>query len=140
MHRFPAKNNLIDSGSETAAKLKHGGHEFEYPVCPKPRRPGPSIPEFLKPPRCGKHKFDTNQQNSDGKTGVLSIITDKTVEGKESYICNGCNPSCYPGSPPGRTDNPLIHDVQFLHQMELLSPFSRTKLSDKFGIASASPI
>lgn len=77
MHRFPAKNNLIDSGSETAAKLKHGGHEFEYPVCPKPRRPGPSIPEFLKPPRCGKHKFDTNQQNSDGKTGVLSIITDK---------------------------------------------------------------
>ncbi|ESR38615.1 hypothetical protein KPL70_019383 [Citrus sinensis] len=138
MRRFPVKSNLTDSSTEPN-KLKHGGNE--QPLCPKPRRPAAAVPEFLKPPRCSKHSFDNNNQaNDDGKSGGLNIITEKPVDGKEPILCNGCNPSCYPGSPPGRTDNPLIHDVQFLHQMELLSPFSRTKLSDKFGITSASPM
>lgn len=60
--------------------------------------------------------------------------------GKE-LVCNGCLPCSYPGSPPRRTENPLIHDVEFLHQVEVVSQLSRTnKLSDKFGITSASPM
>ncbi|EEF28345.1 conserved hypothetical protein [Ricinus communis] len=131
MHHLPVKSNLVDSGSETA-KLCFGGNN--QPLCPKPRRVGPTVPEFLKPLRCSNH----SQPTSDGRNGILNLISDKRPDGSES-ICTGCSPSNYSGSPPGRTDNPLIHDVQFIHQMELLSPFTRTKLSDKFGFTSASP-
>ncbi|XP_031262662.1 uncharacterized protein LOC116120831 [Pistacia vera] len=128
MHQFkPVKSNLknIESGKETNVR----------PLCPKPRRPSPAIPEFLKPHRCNKH----SQVNADGRMEVLNMVGEKQIEGKES-ICSGCSPSCYSGSPPRRTENPLVNDVQFIHQMELLSPFTRTKLSDKFGITSASPV
>ncbi|OAY57597.1 uncharacterized protein LOC110606103 [Manihot esculenta] len=129
MYHLPVKSNLVDSSSDTT-KLGFRGNN--QPLCPKPRRLGPTIPEFLK---CTKH----SQPISDGRTGILNLITDKGIDGRES-ICSGCSPSCYSGSPPGRTDNPLVHDVHFIHQMELLSPFTRTKLSDKFGFTSASPI
>ncbi|KAJ9172622.1 hypothetical protein P3X46_015837 [Hevea brasiliensis] len=133
MHHLPVKSNLLDSGSNPT-KLGFGGNN--QPLCPKPRRLGPAIPEFLRPLRCSKH----SQPISDGRSGILNLITDKGNEGRES-ICGGCSPSCYSGSPPGRTDNPLVHDAHFIHQMELLSPFTRTKLSDKFGFTSAaSPI
>ncbi|KAL4363124.1 hypothetical protein GQ457_04G021710 [Hibiscus cannabinus] len=131
MQRLPVKTKLLDSASDTT---NSGFASYEYeqrPLCPKPRRVGPAIPDFLKPLKCTKH----SQQNSDGRSGVLKMIADKTNDGREA-ACTGCWPSCYEGSPPGRTDNPLVHDVHFVHQMELLSPF----LSDKFGIPSASPV
>ncbi|GAV74728.1 hypothetical protein CFOL_v3_18208 [Cephalotus follicularis] len=132
MHHLPIKTNLVDSGPDST---KLGLGENEQPHCPKPRRPGPAIPEFLKPLKCSKH----SHLSGDGRGGILNMIDEKIIDGKESYICSGCTTSCYSGSPPGRTGNPLVHDVQFIHQMELLSPFTRTKLSDKFGFTSASP-
>ncbi|XWS29156.1 hypothetical protein CRYUN_Cryun24cG0004400 [Craigia yunnanensis] len=129
MQHLPVKTNVLDSGSETN-KFGLGGNE--QPLCPKPRRLGPAIPEFLKPLRCSKH-------STEGRSGVLNMIEEKTIDGRES-ACAGCSPSFYAWSPPGRTGNPLVHDVQFIHQMELLSPFTRTKLSNEFGVTSASPV
>ncbi|GMI66090.1 hypothetical protein HRI_000278200 [Hibiscus trionum] len=129
MQRLPVKSKLLGSGSDTT---KSGFGNHEQPLCPKPRRLGPAIPDFLKPLKCTKH----SQHNTDGRSGVLNMIADKTNDGRET-ACTGCSPSCYEGSPPGRTGNPLVHDVHFVHQMELLA---RTNLSDKFGIPSASPV
>ncbi|KDP23962.1 hypothetical protein JCGZ_25350 [Jatropha curcas] len=105
MHHLQVKSNLVDSSSDTT-KLAFAGNN--QPLCPKPRRLGHTLPEFLRPLRCSKH----SQPISDGRSGILNLITDKAIDGKES-ICIGCSPSCYSGSPPRRTDNPLIHDVQF---------------------------
>ena len=60
-------------------------------------------------------------------------------DGRE-LVCNGCLPSCYCGSPPRRIENPLVHDVEFIHQVELVAPLARAKLSDKLGFTSASPM
>ncbi|XVE87481.1 hypothetical protein DITRI_Ditri18aG0120900 [Diplodiscus trichospermus] len=135
MQHLQVKSNLLDSGSETNNK-KFGLGGNEQPLCPKPRRLRATFPEILKPPRCSKH----SQPSTEGRSGVLNMIAEKTIDGREPACSGCCSPSCYAGSPPGRTGNPLVHDVHFIHQMELLSPFTRTKLSDKFGITSASPV
>ncbi|MBA0663949.1 hypothetical protein Goklo_004028, partial [Gossypium klotzschianum] len=50
MQHFPVKSNLLDSDT---TKFGFGGNE--QPLCPKPRRLGPAIPDCLKPLRCTKH-------------------------------------------------------------------------------------
>ncbi|CAN6698846.1 unnamed protein product [Malus baccata var. baccata] len=137
MHQLGVKkssNLLLGSGSATEANSAGNAQ----PLCPKPRRPGPAMTEFLNPIRCNKH----SQKNSDERSGALNMISEKEIYGGREYACTKCSPACYSGSPPGRTHNPLVHDVQFLHQMELLSPLTRTKLSEKFGFSttSASPV
>ncbi|OWM68239.1 nuclear receptor subfamily 4 group A member 3-like [Punica granatum] len=131
MHHCGVKSSLLDP-STTNHHHHHHHHHHHYqqqqPLCPKPRRPGCATPELLVPFRCTQH----SQPTGDGRSGILNLIVDKAVEGREP-TCTGCLPPCYAGSPPSRTDNPLIHDVQFIRQTELLSPFTRTKLSDKFG-------
>ncbi|CAH9105843.1 unnamed protein product [Cuscuta europaea] len=111
--------------------LNHGSNEF--PLCPKPRRLVSTHPEFLQPLSCSKH----SQMNIDGsRSEVLNIIGDHQKIRDVTYSTT----LCYSGSPPGRTDNPLIHDVQFVHnQMQLFSPLTRTKLSNKLGFTSTSP-
>ncbi|POO00799.1 hypothetical protein TorRG33x02_034300 [Trema orientale] len=149
MHHLVVKSNIFESDSELEAnklnKLGYGGtsNDRHPPLCPKPRRlVGPAIPDFLKPLRCSN--TDT------ARSGILNMIPDKGVEKRECQ-CSGCSasPACYAGSPPGRTDNPVVHDVQFAAQyqvVELVSPLTRrTKLSDNFGFtgsasASASPL
>ncbi|PKI74417.1 hypothetical protein CRG98_005181 [Punica granatum] len=161
MHHCGVKSSLLDP-STTNHHHHHHHHHHHYqqqqPLCPKPRRPGCATPELLVPFRCTQHRFHSalclnyylfkgnalirectylnifspSQPTGDGRSGILNLIVDKAVEGREP-TCTGCLPPCYAGSPPSRTDNPLIHDVQFIRQTELLSPFTRTKLSDKFG-------
>ncbi|XP_028075069.1 uncharacterized protein LOC114277374 [Camellia sinensis] len=133
MHHLAVKSNLVNAGAETTKLLIEGSDG--QPVCPKPRRLGSPLPEFLNPLRCTKH----SQPNTNERSPILNIMAEKTIDGRES-VCTGCSVSWYSGSPPSRTDNPLVHDVQFMHQMEVFSPFTRTKLSDKFGFTSASPI
>lgn len=132
MHHLSVKSNVVDTGAET--RLGYGCNN--PPLCPKPRRLGSSVPEFLRTLGCNSH----SQMNSDGRSGTLSMITtEKTRDEGESLCSNGCSLSFYSGSPPGRTSNPLVHDVQFVHQMEHYSPLTRTKLPDRFGFTSASP-
>ncbi|KAH1206231.1 hypothetical protein GmHk_16G046748 [Glycine max] len=114
MHHQAMKNNLADLGME---RKKVGSQ----PLCPKPRKLSPSIHEFLKPIKCTKH----SQPNINDESGVLNMITEKNAEARE-FQCNGCLPCCYSGSPPRRTENPLVHDVEFLHQVEVASPLART--------------
>ncbi|KAG6594753.1 hypothetical protein SDJN03_11306, partial [Cucurbita argyrosperma subsp. sororia] len=115
MHHIAAKSNLVDSSPETDHNAP--------PLCPKPRRLRPAIPSFLAPFRCA-HRIHS-QSSSDPRSAILNIIAGKGVEGRDC-LCLNCYPSCYSGSPPGRTGNPLVQDVYFLHQVEIQSPFSRT--------------
>lgn len=55
MHHLAVKSNLVDSDSRVE-KLG-SGKNYLQPVCPKPQRIGPPIPEFLEPLRCTKHRF-----------------------------------------------------------------------------------
>ncbi|KAI4314716.1 hypothetical protein L6164_027596 [Bauhinia variegata] len=115
MHHQVVKSNVVDSNAKRD-KLGSGG--YDQPLCPKPQRISPAIPEFLKPLKCTKHRFDCIYS-------FKQLTWRHNSDGKES-ICNGF-------SPPRRSENPLVHDVEFLRQMELVSPFAP---SDKFGFAS----
>ncbi|KAL0874235.1 hypothetical protein Bca101_023940 [Brassica carinata] len=89
------------------------------PLCPKPRRVCPSLPDFLKPLSCSLHSSNC-QQSSEGKSGVLNII-DKVQPIEGGTI------EWYAGSPPKRTGNPLVHDLHFVHCLDLLPNFPSTK-------------
>lgn len=54
-HLGVKKSNLLDLASAETNKLGSTG-KHDQPLCPKPRRAGPAIPEFLKPQRCNKHR------------------------------------------------------------------------------------
>ncbi|KAJ8648037.1 hypothetical protein MRB53_001060 [Persea americana] len=112
------------------SKLKVQGDERL--VCPKPRRAGVRVPDFLEPLAC------MHSHSQEGSREIIDMLSSKGGGGQES-ISSSCSPSCYCGSPPRRANNPLVHDVQFIHQMELLSPFARTNLSDRLGMGSTSP-
>jgi hypothetical protein len=54
-HHQAVKSNLADLGTE---RKRVGSERCDQPICPKPRKISPAIPEFLKPIRCSKHRFD----------------------------------------------------------------------------------
>ncbi|KAF9621664.1 hypothetical protein IFM89_025575 [Coptis chinensis] len=136
MHRLVVKSNLIDSESDTP-KLRFGVVDEPSPVCPKPRRlrVGATLPDFLKPQKCTRH----SQSKTEGRSEILNMIVGKNEDIRET-LCVGCSSSSYCGSPPSRSNNPLVNDVQFIHQMEHLSPFTVTKMSDRYSYPSASPV
>ncbi|GJS06326.1 hypothetical protein Tco_0363122 [Tanacetum coccineum] len=139
MHHLIVKSNFVEG--KTTKLGYHGGEgKNNVPVCPKPRRPRSTNPrEVLKPFKCtNAHRFNVIlseisflveflftapiQSNLDGRSEILSmIITDKkTTEERETFCY-------YPGSPPQRTGNPLIHDVHFVNQVKLFSPLATLK-------------
>ena len=58
MHHKVVKSNLADLGLGSG-KNKAGSGRYDQPLCPKPIRLSPAIPEFLKPIRCSKHRCDS---------------------------------------------------------------------------------
>lgn len=103
MHHLGVKSNLVDTGAE--AKL--GFRCNNPPLCPKPRRLGSPVPEFLKTLGCNNHRLvfflfliiflvvsefnciypfscfylalcQISQLGTDGRNGILNmIITEK---------------------------------------------------------------
>lgn len=55
MHHLAVKSNHVETTEETT-KLSFGGNN-NVPLCPKPRRLGPTLPEFLKPFGCSNHRL-----------------------------------------------------------------------------------
>ncbi|GAU34223.1 hypothetical protein TSUD_210050 [Trifolium subterraneum] len=73
MQHQAMKSNLVDLSSD---RKRIGSRNYDQPLCPKPIRLSPSIPDFLKPIRCNKH----SQQNIDEGNGVLNMIIEKMEE------------------------------------------------------------
>jgi len=61
MHRQAMKSNLGDLGSD---RKRIGSRNYDQPICPKPIRLSPSIPDFLKPIKCNKHRFNSFSFNA----------------------------------------------------------------------------
>ncbi|KAJ7567816.1 hypothetical protein O6H91_01G008600 [Diphasiastrum complanatum] len=86
-------------------------------ICPKPQR----LPQFVPSPELIKPslRLCNTITHTDVEAGfeILDIFFSKSAS-----LC--CSPPYFCGSPPSRSDNPLIHDVQFDHgRVSPESPF-----------------
>ncbi|KAK4430344.1 hypothetical protein Salat_1335100 [Sesamum alatum] len=124
MHHLAVKTELLDTNYSDIKNVGlKGGNDA--PVCPKPRRVGSTLPaQFLNHPCLCRKLHD---RDSDGRSGILDIIAEKRMDGRDELgRCKRCS-SPMMGSPPGRTNNPLVHDVHFLQlhaRMDLFPPFT----------------
>ncbi|KAL0396922.1 UNVERIFIED_CONTAM: L-ascorbate peroxidase 3 [Sesamum calycinum] len=106
MHHLGVKREVIGTNSDT----KNAGLKGkDGPVCPKPRRLGSTLPaQFLNHPcLCRKH-HDT--EYSDGRSGILDIIAEKRMDGRDDEEVGRCKRWWWsagsPPPPPARTNNP----------------------------------
>jgi len=106
--------------------------EEEVVICPKPRRlglvnhPSPDLPKPLRWQR--SHTTEHNELSAGIE--ILDIFLSKSGCSDSSNLgCSplGCSPPYFCGSPPSRVDNPLVHDVQFIHQRVSSSPSAISK-------------
>ncbi|KAL3680981.1 hypothetical protein R1sor_023937 [Riccia sorocarpa] len=114
----------------------------EEVICPKPRRVtnvSCPAPDFLKPSR--RRRSHTSQSRAEGEAGfeILDIFLSRSGYGDSSNF--GCSPPYYCGSPPSRSGNPLIHDVQFTHIQRIPpAPSVLSSLSSQQKKSSCGPV
>ncbi|CAK9217250.1 unnamed protein product [Sphagnum tenellum] len=113
--------NSLENRSEMSERRRQragyrGEGNEEEVICPKPRRAtnvlGPAT-EFMKPSR-RRQSHSTVRTEGDAGFEILDIFLSKGGYNDTSSF--SCSPPYFCGSPPSRSGNPLIHDVQFLHQ------------------------
>ncbi|XVF62230.1 hypothetical protein PTKIN_Ptkin08bG0200700 [Pterospermum kingtungense] len=137
MQHLPVKSNLLDAGTE---KNMFGFGGNEHPLCPKPRRLGPAIPELLKPLLCSKH----SQPSAEGRSGVLNMIAEKLdmnsslrqISMEENYQHAPAAP--HPATPGHLRGEQVIH--WFTTCISFIKwSFYRPSLEPSFRINLASP-
>ncbi|KAJ7556383.1 hypothetical protein O6H91_05G080300 [Diphasiastrum complanatum] len=78
-------------------------------ICPKPRRLTQIVPSTDCVQSSRRHCSEVSHADGDAGFEILDIFLSKGGS-------LGCSPPYFCGSPPNRSGNPLVHDVQFNHQ------------------------
>ncbi|XP_058102796.1 uncharacterized protein LOC131246555 [Magnolia sinica] len=86
-------------------------------ICPAPRRPA-RVPYTLDglDRFCYRPKSNLSMQKGDAGLEILDIVLSKDDPRDDLDRSNQAGFYC--GSPPVRTNNPLVHDMQFGRQMQ----------------------
>ncbi|GLJ44588.1 hypothetical protein SUGI_0937140 [Cryptomeria japonica] len=126
-HNLVSPGEMKELGRLRAAFMREKCEEVVF--CPKPRRSGlvmHQIPEFSKQTR--RHRNHPPEHNdSEAGVEILDIFLSKS--GCTDALTFGCSPPYFNGSPPSRADNPLIHDVKFIHQSDVKFLHQRVQAS-----------
>lgn len=131
------QQNGVVSCEETRSFVSVSGGRKGSVVCPKPRRVAPTN-DASRPMRW---HFGHHSDISDSRAGseLLDIILSKGVHGAERTNTQvASSPPFFCGSPPSRVSNPLIQDVRFREEKQLISPFSSKPSSPIQAAASGS--
>lgn len=133
-------NNILGCASEL--KCNEQGTFHIPPVsaprevlCPEPRRSTrvPFMLDNLNRPNC-KAKRNLPSLRGDPSLDIFNLFlaTDDMVDELDTGSCQMDLLSC---SPPGRTNNPLVHDVQFNRQTLILDSPSGNTHGGKYPLA-----
>ncbi|KAL7132026.1 hypothetical protein ABFS83_12G045100 [Erythranthe nasuta] len=113
MHHLGVKSNRNSESKNVGCN----GHPI---FRPKPRRLRSALPahQFL----CSMHHY---QMNSEEWNGILKMIQRRNGGDELLGGCHRCSSkTCdWSVSPPGRTDNPLVHDIHFLQIHRYIAVF-----------------
>lgn len=119
----------------------NGSLRKDQPICPMPRRvmtSGPCTARPIHKSYVKNHSYAMSGNEGEPSYEILEILLSKSQQGDQTNVKNS-HPYFY-GSPPTRSDNPLVRDTQFIRKGVPVSPVNLSQNTSCGASYGAKPL
>lgn len=124
-----------------ALRNTNGSLRKDQLICPIPHRmmaSGPCTARAIHKPYANNHSYGVAGNEGEPSYEILDILLSESQYGDQTNVKSSQPFFC--GSPPTRSDNPLVRDTQFIRKGVPLSPVNLSKNTSCGASYGAKPL